>query len=87
MVTVTVKVDEALLGELDSLAQKKELTRSAAMRQALVEYTAGAQAQYGSIPQDVRAKIDFLEFLVTEGEPDDFDFVKREVAALWMSVQ
>lgn len=84
MVTVTVKLDDVLLGELDSLAQKKELNRSAAIRQALADYTAGAKTQYGGIPPELNERVEFLMLLLLEGTPDkDWSFVREEVMGLW----
>ena len=88
MVSVTVKVDAALLSELDSLAQKKELTRSAAIRQALEEYTTGVQGQYLGIPPEVKDRVAFMMLLLMDGTPDqDWELVREEVLGLWTIVQ
>lgn len=84
---ITVKIEDTLLENLDSLARKKELNRSEVLRQAVTEYVSGAKVQYEGIPQELKDRIEFLMFMVTEGETGDFEFIKREVAELWMSVQ
>ena len=46
MPTISVKLDEGLLAQVDLLSQKKQLSRSECIRQALKTYITGDQFQY-----------------------------------------
>ena len=88
MTTVSLKLEDELLARVDSLASKKEISRSEAIRQALAEYVAGAQAQYTGIPRELKDRVEFIKLLVLEGGPDkDWELVQKEVSSLWITLQ
>jgi len=88
MTPISLKLEDELLAQVDSLASKKEVSRSEAIREALAEYVAGAQAQYTGIPQELKDKVEFINLLVLEGVPDkDWALVQKEVSSLWISLQ
>ena len=87
MTTVTVKLDDALLAQVDSLARKREDSRSGTIRQAVSEYISGVHSQYDGIPQEIKDKVTFIRLLVLNGTPDkDWDLVQREVSNLWIDM-
>ena len=88
MPTISVKLDEGLLAQVDLLSQKKQLSRSECIRQSLTAYIAGAQHQYEELPLEMVEKVDFLFMLTLNGSPDkDWELIQQEVESLWTSMQ
>lgn len=88
MPTISVKLDEGLLAQVDLLSQKKQLSRSECIRQALKTYITGDQFQYERLPPELKEKIDFLFMLTLNGTPDkDWELIQQEVESLWTSME
>jgi len=88
MPTISVKIDEGLLAQVDLLSQKKQLSRSECIRQALKTYITGDQFQYERLPPELKEKIDFLFMLTLNGTPDkDWELIQQEVESLWTSME
>lgn len=88
MPTISVKLDEGLLAQVDLLSQKKQLSRSECIRQALKTYITGDQFQYERLPPELKEKIDFLFMLTLNGTPDkDWELIQQEVKSLWTSME
>ena len=88
MPTISVKLDEGLLAQVDLLSQKKQLSRSECNRQARKTYITGDQFQYERLPPELKAKIDFLFILTLNGAPDkDWELIQQEVESLWTSME
>lgn len=87
MPTITVKLDDELLTQVDTLACKKGTNRSEMIRQALSEHISGVHSQYDGIPQEIKDKVAFIRLLVLDGTPDkDWELVQREVSNLWIDM-
>ncbi len=88
MPTISVKLDEGLLAQVDLLSQKKQLSRSECIRQALKTYITGDQFQYERLPPELKEKIDFLFMLTLNGSPHkDWELIQKEVESLWTNMQ
>ena len=84
MRTITVKLDEALVAQVDSLVGTTETNRSEIIRRALSEYVSDIHSQYEGIPKSIKDKMAFLKLLVLEGTPEnDWSIVQREVTSIW----
>ena len=88
MPTISVKLDEGLLAQVDLLSQKKQLTRSESIRRALTAYITDNQLQYKGLPPELKEKMEFLFMLTLNGTPDkDWELIQQEVESLWTSME
>lgn len=84
MVTISVRIDDALEARLKAQVECDGTSKTKVVTEALEQYFDDEDRQYQAIPDNIRNRIKFLEQIILCGKREkDWEFVKDEVVELW----
>ena len=89
MKTLTVRLEEELMSEIETISLLKDKSKSDFVREALIQQVENVKTEQKNIPQEVKIKTEFLLQILRCGEINEMNFklITREVEKLWRMIK